>query len=53
MQPLLVDPIAQTLTPCVLDHGFYDAIELRGEDVVRSPLFPNLSLTAAQILAGR
>ncbi|MBE9103340.1 Uma2 family endonuclease [Vacuolonema iberomarrocanum] len=49
----IIDPIAQTLTLCVLDHGFYDAIELQGEDVVRSPLFPNLSLTAAQILTGR
>jgi Uma2 family endonuclease len=48
----IVDPIAQKITLCILDHGFYDSMEFQGERVLVSPTFPNLTLTAAQVLAG-
>jgi Uma2 family endonuclease len=49
----IVDPLAQKITLCVLDHEFYDATEFQGEERIVSPTFPALTLTAAQILAGR
>jgi Uma2 family endonuclease len=49
----IVDPIAQKITLCVLDHEFYDATEFQGEEPIVSPTFPDLTLTAAQVLAGR
>ncbi len=49
----IVDPIAQKITLCILDHAFYDSIEFQGDELVQSPTFPALSLTAAQVLAGR
>jgi Uma2 family endonuclease len=47
----IVDPIAQKITLCILDHEFYDAMEFQGNDVIVSPTFPNLTLTVAQVLA--
>ncbi|WP_297077628.1 hypothetical protein [Thermoleptolyngbya sp. M55_K2018_002] len=32
---------------------FYDAAEYQGNDLIQSPTFPELHLTAAQILAGK
>ncbi len=49
----IVDPIAQKITLCILDHEFYDSIEFRGDDLIVSPTFPDLTLTVAQVLAGR
>jgi Uma2 family endonuclease len=49
----IVDPIAQKVTLCVLDHEFYDATEFQGDDRIMSPTFPNLTLTVAQVLASK
>jgi Uma2 family endonuclease len=49
----IVDPIAQKVTLCVLDHEFYDATGFRGDEFIVSPTFSDLTLTAAQVLAGR
>jgi Uma2 family endonuclease len=43
-------PKQPTLSICLLVDGEYDVQLLRGEDTIVSPTFPNLSLTAAQIL---
>ncbi|SRR5579883_2139277 len=48
----LVDPLEAKITICLLDHEFYDLTEFQGEDVMQSPLFPDLKLTVAQVLAG-
>jgi Uma2 family endonuclease len=49
----IVDHIAQKVTLCILDHEFYDATEFQGDDLIVSPTFSDLTLTAAQVLAGR
>ncbi len=49
----IVDAIAAKVTLCLLDHEFYDLTEFQGEDLIQSPLFPELTLTATQILAGK
>jgi Uma2 family endonuclease len=49
----IVDPIAEKITLCLLDHQFYDSKEFRDDDMLQSPTFPDLNLTAAQVLAGR
>lgn len=49
----IVDPIVQKITVCILDHKFYDTIEFQGNDRIVSPTFPDLTLTVAQVLAGR
>lgn len=49
----IVDPLEAKLTLCTLEHQLYDSSEFRGEDIIQSPLFPDLDLTVAQILAGR
>jgi Uma2 family endonuclease len=49
----IVDPIAQKITLCVLDHEFYDSTEFRGDDLIMSPTFPALALTVTQVLAGK
>jgi Uma2 family endonuclease len=49
----IVDPIAQKITLCVLDHEFYDSNEFQGDDLIVSPTFPDLTLTAVQVLAGK
>lgn len=49
----IVDPIGGKITLCLLDHEFYDSTEFRGDDLIQSPTFPNLNLTANQILAGK
>jgi Uma2 family endonuclease len=49
----IVDPIALKISLCILDHEFYDLTEFQGEDMIRSPIFPELKLTAAQILAAK
>lgn len=49
----IVDPITQKITLCILDHEFYDSTEFQGDELIKSPTFPDLTLTAAQVLAGK
>lgn len=49
----IVDPLAEKITLCTLEHQFYDAIEYHGDERIQSPMFPTLDLTTAQILAGK
>jgi Uma2 family endonuclease len=46
----IVDPLEQKITVCILRDGFYDSTEFRGEDRILSPTFPDLQLTAEQVL---
>ncbi len=49
----IVDPLAEKVTLCVVDNRFYDSSEFSGEESIESLTFPNLELTAAQVLAGK
>jgi Uma2 family endonuclease len=50
----LIDPSRQMMIVLVLKNGQYRGEELRGSDRVVSPAFPDLNLTAEQVLsAGR
>jgi Uma2 family endonuclease len=49
----IVDPVEATITLCVLEHQFYDSTEFQGDDLIQSPTFSDLNLTAAQVLAGK
>jgi Uma2 family endonuclease len=49
----IVDPIAEKITVCVLDHELYDSTEFQGDDRILSQIFPNLSLTVNQALTAR
>ncbi|MFB2981572.1 Uma2 family endonuclease [Microseira sp. BLCC-F43] len=46
----IVDPLSDLVTVCTLAEGFYDAVEFRESDRIVSPTFPQLELTAAQVL---
>ncbi len=46
----IVDPIADLITVCTLTEGFYDAVEFRGDERIVCATFPELELTAAQVL---
>lgn len=47
-----VDPIRSLVTVLTLSNGAYQAREFRGTDAIVSRTFPNLQLTAEQILSG-
>lgn len=49
----IVDPLEEKVTLCILEHQLYDSTEFRGNDLIESPIFPDLNLTATQILAGK
>lgn len=49
----IVDPLENKVTICVLEHQFYDAAAYQGNSLIQSSTFPNLNLTAAQILAAQ
>lgn len=49
----IADPIEEKIILCILEHQFYDSIEFRGNELVQSPTFPDLNLTAAQVLAAK
>ncbi|HEY9639863.1 MAG TPA: Uma2 family endonuclease [Coleofasciculaceae cyanobacterium] len=49
----IVDPIEAKVCIGILDHEFYDLIEFQGETLIQSPIFPDLKLTAAQVLAAK
>jgi Uma2 family endonuclease len=46
----IVDPIQNIVTICVLDQGRYQDTAYQGSMAIVSPTFPNLTLTAEQIL---
>ena len=46
----IVDPLSDLVTVCTLTEGFYDAVEFRGADIIVCATFPELELTATQIL---
>jgi Uma2 family endonuclease len=47
----IVDPLSELITICLLEDGLYTLCEFRGDETLRSPLFPSFNMTAAQILA--
>ena len=50
----IVDPIAEVVSICTLNDRSYQSVEFRNDDVLISPTFPALTLTAQNILrAGR
>ena len=49
----IVDPQAQLVTVLVLVNGSYQATEFTGSQRIVSQAFPELKLTAAQVLEGR
>jgi Uma2 family endonuclease len=46
----IVDPLSGVVIVCTLTEGFYDAVEFRGEERIVSATFPELELTASQVL---
>jgi Uma2 family endonuclease len=46
----IVDLIEETVTICILEDGCYQNTLFIGEEVITSPTFPQLLLTATQIL---
>ncbi len=49
----IVDLLADVVIVCTLAEGFYDAVEFRASDRIVSSTFPQLELTASQVLAPR
>ncbi len=48
----IVDPIDGVVIILTLDDGAYEAAEFRGDEPILSATFPNLNLSATQILGG-
>lgn len=46
----IVDPIDEVVIVCSLIEGFYDAVSFRGEERIISGTFPELNLSAMQVL---
>jgi Uma2 family endonuclease len=49
----IVDPLEEKVTVCNLNNGLYDLIEYQGDQLIQSPIFSDLKLTATQILSAR
>jgi Uma2 family endonuclease len=49
----IVDPLEEKVTLGILDHEFYELTEYQGDQLIQSPTFSDLKLTATQILAAR
>lgn len=49
----IVDPTDHKVTIGVLANQFYDLDEYQGDALIQSPTFPDLHLTASQILSGQ
>ncbi|MEM9275131.1 MAG: Uma2 family endonuclease [Cyanobacteria bacterium P01_F01_bin.143] len=49
----IVDPIEQKITVMVLEKGSYNQTVFRESEVIYSPTFPSLKLTANEILAAQ
>ena len=47
----IVDPLDRKVTICSLENRDYRLSEFVGKQLIQSPIFPNLELTAEQILA--
>ncbi len=47
----IMDPIGMLVTVCILEGSVYRVAEFQDDEPIRSPAFPALQLTAAQILA--
>jgi Uma2 family endonuclease len=48
----IVDPLAEKVSILTLSEGWYDSVEITGEAIGRSALFPELTLSAQGILTG-
>ena len=46
----IVDPIDEVVIVCTLSEGFYDAVSCQGEERIISLNFPEMNLTARQVL---
>jgi Uma2 family endonuclease len=46
----IVDPLQEVVTVCTLVEGFYDVIAFQGEERILSATFPELNLSAKQVL---
>jgi Uma2 family endonuclease len=46
----IVDPTQAKVTVCTLQEGRYDDVVFSGDDELRPGVFPNLALTAVQVL---
>lgn len=46
----ILDPLTQAVTLCLLDDGLYESIVYKDEALVQSVLFPELKLTATQLV---
>lgn len=49
----IIDPIDEVVIVCCLSEGFYDAVSFRGEEGIISQIFPELNLSAMQVLQAR
>lgn len=49
----IVDPLTEKITICQLVDGLYDSVQFKGNERIQSLIFPNLHLTAGQVLAGK
>lgn len=49
----IVDPLTAKVTLGILDHEFYDLTEYQADQPIQSPIFPDLKLTAAQVLTAK
>jgi Uma2 family endonuclease len=49
----IVDPMAGKVTACVLENGFYDAAKYTSSEGIPCQSFPELLLSAEQILAAQ
>jgi Uma2 family endonuclease len=47
----IVDPLLAKITILTLDDGWYEPAEFQGDDLIRSPTFPNLQLSVDRILS--
>jgi Uma2 family endonuclease len=47
----IVDPLENKITVCLLIEGLYESTEFTGDQIVESQRFPELRLSAAEILA--
>lgn len=46
----IIDSFEQKISVLLLVAGFYDVTEFRGEDIIKSNLFPELNITVNQVL---
>ncbi len=46
----IVDPIEQQVVVLTLVSGLYEDVSFRGSEQIHSPMFPNLTMTAEQIV---